>query len=65
MEFNNRGVIKRILQDHFSGFWEFHREKSPESYAGNDHSHPFIWVRVKISSTSSCPSHRRSDGCPT
>jgi len=32
MEFNNRGIIKRILQDHFIGFWEFHKEKFPESY---------------------------------
>ena len=32
MEFNNRGIIKRILQDHFSGFGEFHQEKFPESY---------------------------------
>jgi len=32
MQFDNHGVIKTILKGHFSGFWEFHKEKFPEAY---------------------------------
>ena len=32
MEFNHRGIIKRILQDHFGGFWSFHANRFPASY---------------------------------
>ncbi|MGE7112302.1 hypothetical protein [Lysinibacillus sp. NPDC047702] len=32
IQFDNHGVIKTILKGHFSGFWEFHKEKFPEAY---------------------------------
>ena len=30
--FNHRVVIKRILKDHFDGFWRLHQEKFPAVY---------------------------------
>ena len=32
MFFNHRDVIKRILKDHFDGFWRLHEEKFPAVY---------------------------------
>ena len=32
MGYQGSGVIKRILKDHFAGFWEFHSDKFPESF---------------------------------
>ena len=32
MQFEHRGVIKRILKDHFDGFWRLHQEKFPAAY---------------------------------
>ncbi|CRK84783.1 hypothetical protein [Neobacillus massiliamazoniensis] len=26
------GIIKRILKDHFDGFWKMHSDRFPESY---------------------------------
>lgn len=32
MQFNHRGIIKRILKDHFDGFWQFHQNLFPAAY---------------------------------
>ena len=32
MQFDHRGIIKRILKDHFNGFWEMNEEAFPAQY---------------------------------
>ena len=32
MQFDHRGVIKRIFKDHFDGFWKLHQGRFPAAY---------------------------------
>lgn len=32
MQFNHRGIIKRILKDHFDEFWQLHQNRFPAAY---------------------------------
>ena len=32
MQFDHRGIIKRILKDHFDGFWRMNEEAFPAQY---------------------------------
>lgn len=32
MQFNHRGIIRRILKDHFDGFWQLHQNLFPAVY---------------------------------